>query len=143
MPYKELSPTEQAREELSVVLANGSSCCAHDYVVNAVWAWHLRHAPQPPSRETIIAILKSYRIDEGKYCASINSACSELLALFRSASLSQGSGLKVWCQHCVLAHQPAQEGWGFLNHVGLDMSTWTVCPICLAKRPRPEGGDGA
>ena len=41
------SPTEQARRELAKVLAESTSCCAHDFVVDAVWDWHLRHSNQP------------------------------------------------------------------------------------------------
>lgn len=157
------SPTEQARRELENMLdlyhifRDGKSipfrkCTELECVglEEALVAWHLRHAPQPPSREEIIKVLKDYKVDEGKYCASPVAIASEILALFRPASLGQGSEPKVWCNHCIFRSGGVGDGphpvWYVFNGTSKEIpADWDICPVagCHAPRPKPEGGDGS
>lgn len=41
-----------------------------------------------------------------------------------------------WCEHVKIHHEDKDSSWGFLNHIGIDISGWIQCPICGT--PRPE-----
>ena len=149
------SPTEQARKELESILVNEAIPTGRMYstmadvphwimpcsVKEKLLAWHLRHAPQPPSREAIWKVINKWADSIGKpgmFEGAIRSIIvDEIDALFRPASLGQGSG-PVWCDHW------KWEG-KWLRTDGEHKNMWPfqetkVCHICSA--PRPEGGDG-
>ena len=162
------SPTEQARRELGGVLKGAAHVSldrdgitygqltdhnghVDENVINKVMAWHLRHAPQPPTREAIRKVLEHHctiRVphhEDKHLVADSHALLDDLLALFRPASLSQGSGPKVWCQHWeYVTEKYGKPGW---YGTGKDLisnpdNSWDICPVKDCHAPRPEGGDG-
>ena len=138
---------EEARRELDEIIRlrkNWSFNLEVDDAIEVIFAWHPRHAPQPPTRENLSRIchLNLDKCVIGAFgelsstgYAYIENCVDDLLALF-----SQGSGPKEWCPHV------NQEGTFFScdhgqqGHQEKVCVTWNHCPICGAKRP--EGGDG-
>ena len=151
------SPTEQARRNLEEVLSGrcipvsdirkyGSS----ENLMDDLMAWHLRHAPQPPTREAIKHIVldripANCHYEPNDWKERVEQMIDHLLALFRPASLSQGSGPKVWCQHWeYVTEKYGKPGW---YGTGKDLisnpdNSWDICPVKDCHAPRPEGGDG-
>ena len=119
------SPTEQARREIegqefyelcqsyrhAPLSEQGYVSDRFQAIKKWIIAWHERHshAPQPPtkqvSREEIESILQHHtekcsdKISWGRYLVN------DLLALFRPASLSQGSGER----ECPACHQEIKD----------------------------------
>ena len=150
------SPTEQARRELGGVLKGAAHVSldrdgitygqltdhnghVDENVINKVMAWHLRHAPQPPTRETIAKVLTKHDMPY-REISPMATVVYDLLALF-----SQGSGPKVWCQHWeYVTEKYGKPGW---YGTGKDLisnpdNSWDICPVKDCHAPRPEGGDG-
>ena len=144
---EQMRPQEEAGKELDIVIADFGldslfsaiepiKAINGDELHRRLMAWHLRHAPQPPTRE---AIQKALGIESNTLAKPyVDAICS----LF-----SQGSGKAEagWCIHMTYVNGMDKHGWCVLHgeHYGYSWvpDSWTVCPICGAKKPK--GGDGA
>ena len=141
------SPTEQGHEQARRELKKyADERGLHSWFtatfLDEMMAWHFRHAPQTPSREAIIEVLHNSLCQQKQPWATwIDEVATNLLALFRPASLGQGSGKPFWCEHIVWDTEWCKGSpmWRFKNiPEGCSISVaniWMVCPICRVDRP--------
>ena len=135
---------EEARRELDKIFPDNLSQSWGEAMIPAlkatVMAWHLRHVPPPPTREAILAVLNRRMV------AWDDRILDDLLALFRSASLSQGSG-KSWCKHMIydypqgVTYYGLGKHWVLVTEVGdkrVAESNWDICPVAGCHAPRPQ-----